>query len=901
MMLHLRKQYAERMLHLVLIFVLMSVAQSGACPSACTCWEYHVDCYGRQLQFIPEDTPLIVKKLELQENEIQDLNREMLIQFQDLENIFLKNNQISEIKPKTFANISSLESINLENNLIKDIAEDGFYNLSSLQIVDLSYNQLSEISEQFKNVPSLQRLNLNSNQLTSLKEDSFTHLRNLVYLTLSDNQISQITNAAFEGMEKLSYLVLSGNPLKTVDNIFQQLEALTFLDISRCRLRQFPTGLPWTLRSLNISNNYLMIIKVTDLSTIRHINSLDFGNNQIRFIEHDAFSKAPYLTEIRLSGNQLVQLPLRIPKTVLTFLAEGNKIEKIYSNNFDHDSVMSTFSLYNNSISEIDAYTFSRLINLTTLNLGSNQISMIKSFTFAGLRQLTCLNLERNPIVTIKDRAFASLFRVKTLKLSSIKTNVSDMAENVFQDLSSLNSLDIQSSPYIAHKIITSATVIRTFYDLWHLNLKNNGLKNLPMEIRAGLNSLKGIQLSDNPWECDNKMLAFKNWMNESPKLFTDQVICASPYNLQGRSVKDIDPKEFTAPTVEPPTTPEMHNFTVTNTSKNVSNDSNATEFTTQNLPDANVTSSRQWQDDKKVKDTTKQMDKNVMTLSTNVNILTDSRLFPSATLNKNEITSSTPEINVGAVDKTNLYRPLAPTSVFKTTEVDSTLTTLFLYNSIQLQSSFESVTTQDSTTQFTESMPWTSFSMDTVMATSIHVSSTPAADASSTSYSDEPNNSGPISFNSRGRNAGDNRLPTFSASPGSRMQVTIIGVAVSLLTLVAALLTAVAVVHCRRRRKRLPINDEQTFASTNETSDTVFIVRHMASEPIAASTGENEGGTTPGEKASSTSLSSSSSSKLGSKFSRQRSSTSSSSKTSFDCIHGSKDDDSEMLMYSWK
>ncbi|KAH9496093.1 hypothetical protein Btru_012709 [Bulinus truncatus] len=918
--------HRDRVFHILsfLVFVLIANGLSDICPDVCTCWETHVDCFGRQLVSIPEDLPMSVKKLEIQKNDIIDVNGEELAKLQSLESLYLKDNQIVEIRPQTFTNISTLETIDLSCNEIKYIHTDGFFNLSSLLTVDLSDNQISDLSEQFESIPSLQRLILDSNKLSSLNGNSFSHLKNLTYLTLSNNQISVISQSAFEGMEKLSYLMLSGNPLRSVNNILHSLQALTFLDISQCQLTMFPTGLPWSLRFLNISNNYLNTVGKS-LDSIQHINVIDFDNNMIGYVQNDTFSKAAYLREIRISGNKLSYLPFKIPSSVEKFSADRNKIQRIFNNNFADDSKMLTLSLSSNNISRLEAYTFSRLKSLTNLSLGMNQIAELRSFTFVGLRQLTSLNLEHNPLTKIEDRAFSSLFRVQTLKMSNINSNATEMSSNVFRDLSALRNLDIEASPSVVGILFKSEIMLRSLHGLSQLNLKNNGFKTLSTDVKNSLFSLEQIQLSGNQWECDDKLVDLKNWVAESPKIFLDTINCSSPDNLQGRSITEIDLKEFTASTVS--TITEKYVFNSTDNTHQTDKEKNVTENGGQSVNETkNFDNREQPVTETNVTETISIMpsDTAIGDSVTYNNEISPTQTFYSAlhmttlsSLYDNQPTSFAQEKTIHHEESNAQSQELStpppaiptPTPVIRTptpvlltpTSVMLTPTSVMLTpmlssytNTYDLQSSSD----EFSRLEFSDSQLWASFTdaeLISLEQTSLH-ESMPIASAST--YTFLENGKVPHSFNSRDRNSGDNRLPTFSSAAGSRMQVTIIGVAVSLLVFIAALLTAVAVLRCRQKRKRLFLNDTHEPASGNETSDTVFIIQHMADDH--ATEPDKESSTAHGQKSSSSS-SSSIASKRGPKYNRQQSSTSSSSRTSFDCVRGTKDDDSEMLVYSWK
>lgn len=526
---------------------MVMIFQCDTCPKECSCFETMADCYSRHLQAIPDGLSESVTSVDLSDNEIANVDTDKLSKLQNLQILMLHLNSLRQLKPYAFANLTRLEKLHIGNNRIETIGDDAFTDLPLLRDLDLTKNMISEITGKF-NLPNIRRLTLSFNQITSLQDNTLNGVRNVTQLILSDNKITYISKSAFDGMTYLAKLVLCGNPIKNIDNIFHNVGTMSYLDVSYCQLTKFPKNLPWALRQLVISNNNLTILESQDLRGTLYLGVLILDNNQIQVVQDGAFLYTPYLQLINISNNKLTHLP-EIPKNVETFNANSNEIQKIFQSNFAHDSALKILSLSNNKISDIPAYAFLRLGNLSELQLNQNSIKDIKNMTFSGLRQVITLNLDFNPIEKIEYRAFAGLQKLENLILSNADSNHTITEGIIFQDVPSLQSLDLQGSPSIVSNIQQSSDLLRSLRNTEQLNLVNTSLKTLPIEIKTSLPHLKSLQLSGNPWHCDAELVELHKWIHDSPQMFKDSTImCMSPTHLKGRLLQDVSVNELTEP-----------------------------------------------------------------------------------------------------------------------------------------------------------------------------------------------------------------------------------------------------------------------------------------------------------------------------------------------------------------
>lgn len=175
-------------------------------------------------------------------------------------------------------------------------------------------------------------------------------------------------------------------------------------------------------------------------------------------------------------------------------------------------------------IVNIDDRTFKGLSNLVELDLSGNLLEVIPTETFVDCRSLMRLTLSSNPIRTLKRAAFDNLPFLNTLELRNCE--ISKIEPGTF---SGLNSLE------------------------W-LHLSKNKLTSIKASSIM-LHTLKGVQLQDNPWECDCNAIDLHDWLISFNIPHNIQPVCSGPLKFQNRPVKSIPISELAClPDVAPTT-----------------------------------------------------------------------------------------------------------------------------------------------------------------------------------------------------------------------------------------------------------------------------------------------------------------------------------------------------------
>ena len=257
-------------------------------------------------------------------------------------------------------------------------------------VLDVGFNLITRIADRtFVRMSSLQTLILRHNRIETIDRDAFDGLNDLIRLDLTGNRLSMVTRADMRWLCALKSL----EDLSLRDNGVHVLAAAAF----RCR----PTSCP--------------------------LLRLDLGENRIRRVEDEGFTGLSNITRLNLDSSQLTA----VPTTALVGLS-ASLIELDMSGN-PVDSLLA-YSFYNLSVLHV-----LRLNRMPTLQFVDRK-------SFVNMTSLERIELSGNKDLKYVDReAFYSAPNIADVSLSGC--GLATLDRQFVESRTSLKSLDLRLNP----------------------------------------------------------------------------------------------------------------------------------------------------------------------------------------------------------------------------------------------------------------------------------------------------------------------------------------------------------------------------------------------------------------------------------------------------------------------
>ncbi|XP_053567906.1 LOW QUALITY PROTEIN: DISP complex protein LRCH3 [Bombina bombina] len=199
--------------------------------------------------------------------------------------------------------------LNLSGRKLRDFPRSAArQDLSDTTQADLSRNRLAEIPAEICHYVSLESLNLYQNCIRYVPEAT-VNLQALTFLNISRNQLTSLPGYLCN--LPLKVLITSNNKLDCLPEEIGNLRLLTELDVSCNEIQTIPTqiGKLESLRDLNIRRNHLVHLpeELAELPLVR----LDFSCNKVTSIPL-CYRNLRHLQTITLDNNPLQTPPAQI-------------------------------------------------------------------------------------------------------------------------------------------------------------------------------------------------------------------------------------------------------------------------------------------------------------------------------------------------------------------------------------------------------------------------------------------------------------------------------------------------------------------------------------------------------------------------------------------------------------
>ncbi|XP_072742536.1 uncharacterized protein Gp150 [Anoplolepis gracilipes] len=327
-----------------------------------------------------------ITDFDFSNNGILRLKRTVFSKMNSLSYINLRGNRLREIDSAIFDSLDSLIEVDLSDNLLNELPLDLFIdkemqalrvagnNLSTLAtisasrltILDASRNKIRVIGkEDLNGIPLLETLHIKSNNMKRIHQHAFNDLDQLRHLDISDNKLSSLTEHHFKSNPRLQVLLMNDNPtLQTLpvfktyglvydtfsvyrfecancglDNLkpgtFDEMPAITRLNLARNQLNSFPVGLLErlsSLRELDLSDNIISTLQPGMFHGALTLNKLNLAHNPLTTLQVTPFLNTPGLVKLDVSRCNLERVwsEARVPLKSLRFLSvRSNLLRRI--------------------------------------------------------------------------------------------------------------------------------------------------------------------------------------------------------------------------------------------------------------------------------------------------------------------------------------------------------------------------------------------------------------------------------------------------------------------------------------------------------------------------------------------------------------------------------------------
>ncbi|XP_064487538.1 uncharacterized protein LOC135399730 [Ornithodoros turicata] len=552
-----------------------------------------------------------LKVLWLNNNLIERIDKDSLRNFNNLVKVDLSKNSLRSIQP-LFKGLQSLMEIDLKYNAIQHV-DSAFTELPALQTLKLTGNNITSTEGLTSpSSPALRVLWLDQNPIASISEFSynalvtmsivncrvlyasqyaFAYSPELKYLDLSSNRMSFIPGTAFHEESKLIRLKAIENSIFTLEGTFNATRQLQVIVLSGNKIREISdvfTGLA-RLLSLNLNGNRIESIADMTFETNRNLKTLSLNENRIEWLGKDAFRGLGDLEELFLNDNRLTTLngSFSYMPELRSLYLDHNQLTRIRETDFVNVPLLSYVGAANNHISDVrGAFKYSGRLgdvvlednrlhqvhrasfpdsfaNASAVRLKGNPLQcdcqltwllpMVQrknplwSPTCSGppwLSGLSLLNVSASMLrdspedcdpscsCTCKpDDRYGKSTHVDCSKANLTRTpdvfpsdaSVVDLSGN---DLRTLGSSLVDGAPHLEALVLSDnsfseLSVKEIPKSLKSLDLRNNSFTRFPRDVVAGLN-LTSLWLAGNEWICDCESYAFKLWAQVNDVLIQD-------------------------------------------------------------------------------------------------------------------------------------------------------------------------------------------------------------------------------------------------------------------------------------------------------------------------------------------------------------------------------------------
>ncbi|NWI08863.1 OMGP protein, partial [Crypturellus soui] len=170
----------------------------------------------------------------------------------------------------------------------------------NITYLNLSFNEFTDLDHQLTRFTNLRTLDISNNWLKNIP----AHLpKSLWELYAINNNIRVLQKLDTAYQWNLKVLDVSRNVVERAVLINNTLSSLRFLNLSSNKLWTVPTNMPYSLETVDLSNNFLSQILPGTLVRLRRLAALYLHNNKFTYVPDKAFDQLLQLRAVTLYNN----------------------------------------------------------------------------------------------------------------------------------------------------------------------------------------------------------------------------------------------------------------------------------------------------------------------------------------------------------------------------------------------------------------------------------------------------------------------------------------------------------------------------------------------------------------------------------------------------------------------
>ncbi|XP_053396095.1 toll-like receptor 13 [Mercenaria mercenaria] len=350
--------------------------------------------------------------LELDHNNIQNVSRRALDNFQNLKYLHLSYNPIYYGNMKNM--LGDLSNLKLLSHLVMDgigtitVQKDLFslMRTNRIETLDIAYYNMKTLSmDSFENFNNLAVLYLNDNHIENIKPSQNKHLK---HLYLNYNKLRSFPDFSVNGSEKecffpnLEILAVGSNDIEEIAS-----------DNFKCLLK---------LKSLRLDQNPIQVLPNSFLSKLPNLEILElrFPDPGILTVKPLAFKSTSLkklllefdrpVTEVFDSFSDTFRCVPNLETLKLGFMSMYRLNNQQFSALFSPLANISMFKCFACQISQDPKVILNHMRNVLEFDLQSNRITTLSDETFKNNKHLRYLSLRNNDIAHIKESALPISF-----------------------------------------------------------------------------------------------------------------------------------------------------------------------------------------------------------------------------------------------------------------------------------------------------------------------------------------------------------------------------------------------------------------------------------------------------------------------------------------------------------